>query len=87
MDYPGLADAVAVYGELKAAVAGSKSAVEAYITAVNAIATKTTFAEMKAAVEAAGKEVEGGSAYPLVVNSEAAKLTEERVCKLYELLK
>ena len=44
-------------------------------------------AEMKAAVEAAGKEVEGGSAYPLVVNSEAAKLTEERVCKLYELLK
>ena len=47
----------------------------------------TWVAEMKAAVEAAGKEVEGGSAYPLVVNSEAAKLTEERVCKLYELLK
>ena len=29
------------------------------------------------AVEEAGKEVEGGSMYPLVVNSEAARLTEE----------
>ncbi len=53
MDYPGLADSVAIYEELVAAVATSKSAVEAYITAVNAIATKTTFAEMKAAVTAA----------------------------------
>ena len=44
-------------------------------------------ADKKAAVEAAGKEFEGGSLYPLIVNSEAAKLTEERVYKLYELLK
>ena len=42
---------------------------------------------MKAAVEAAGKEFEGGSIYPLIVNTEAAKLTEERTYKLYELLK
>lgn len=39
------------------------------------------------AVEAAGKEVEGGSMYPLVVNTNAAALTEERVYELYELLK
>ncbi len=44
-------------------------------------------ADMKAAVEAAGKEFEGGSIYPLIVNTEAAKLTEERTYKLYELLK
>ena len=37
-------------------------------------------------VEEAGKEVEGGSIYPLIVNSEAAKLTEERVYELYELM-
>ena len=43
--------------------------------------------DTKAAVEAAGKEFEGGSIYPLIVNSEAARLTEERVYKLYELLK
>ena len=44
-------------------------------------------ADMAAAVETAGKEFEGGSLYPLIVNTEAAKLTEERVYKLYELLK
>ena len=44
-------------------------------------------ADTAAAAEAAGKEFEGGSLYPLVVNAEAAKLTEERVYKLYELLK
>lgn len=43
--------------------------------------------DMMTAVEAAGKAYEGGSLYPLVVNSEAAKLTEERVYKLYERLK
>lgn len=43
-------------------------------------------AEMEAAVEASGKEFEGGSLYPLIVNTEAARLTEERVYKLYELL-
>lgn len=37
-------------------------------------------------VEEAGKAVEGGSIYPLVVNMEAAKITEERVYELYELL-
>ena len=44
-------------------------------------------ADMAAAVETAGKEFEGGSMYALIVNAEAAKLTEERVYKLYELLR
>ena len=44
-------------------------------------------ADMEAAVEAAGKEYEGGSMYALVVNTEAAKLIEARVDELYELLK
>lgn len=39
------------------------------------------------AVAAAGKEVEGGSLYPLVVNSTAADITEVRVYELYEILK
>ena len=43
-------------------------------------------AEKTAAVEAAGKEYEGGSMYALVVNSEAAKLTEARVLELAEKL-
>lgn len=43
--------------------------------------------DMMAAIEAAGSAFEGGSLYPLVVNSEAAKLTEERVYQLYERLK
>lgn len=43
--------------------------------------------EKEKAVEEAGKEVEGGSMYPLVVNSEAAAITEERVYDLYEILK
>ena len=52
------------------------------------IAEQNTWeADTEAAVEAAGKEFEGGSLYPLIVNTEAAKLTEERVYKLYELLK
>lgn len=38
------------------------------------------------AVEEAGKEVEGGSMYPLVVNSEAARITEERVYELYDMI-
>ena len=44
-------------------------------------------AEKEKAVEEAGKEVEGGSMYALVVNMKAAELTEERVYELYELLK
>lgn len=42
---------------------------------------------MMTAVEEAGKAYEGGSLYPLVVNSEAAKLTEDRFYQLYERLK
>lgn len=38
------------------------------------------------AVEEAGKEVEGGSIYSLVVNREAASLTEERVYELYDMM-
>ena len=43
-------------------------------------------AREKTAAEA-GKDFEGGSMYPLIVNSEAAALTEARVYELYELLK
>lgn len=43
--------------------------------------------EKERAVEEAGKEVEGGTLYPLIVNCEAARITEERVYELYELLK
>lgn len=39
------------------------------------------------AVEEAGKEVEGGSMYPLITNTKAADITEERVYEFYELLK
>lgn len=39
------------------------------------------------ASEAAGKEFEGGSMQALVVNSEAAKLTEARTYELYGMLK
>ena len=39
------------------------------------------------AAEAAGKEVEGGSMYALVVNCAAAASTEARVYALYEMLK
>ena len=53
MDYPGLTESVATYETFKAAIDASKNAVEAYINAVNAIATKTTFAEKKAAINAA----------------------------------
>ena len=35
----------------------------------------------------AGKEFEGGSMYSMVVDLEAAAITEERVSELYELLK
>ena len=43
--------------------------------------------EKEHAVKEAGREFEGGSIYPLVVNSEAARLTEERAYRLYNLLK
>jgi len=39
------------------------------------------------AIEAAGKEVEGGSMYALGVNMEAANITEARVYEIYEMLK
>lgn len=38
-------------------------------------------------VAEAGKEFEGGSLYPLIVNGEAAALTEERVYELYHIVK
>ena len=44
-------------------------------------------ADKEAAVMEAGKEVEGGSLYALVVNMKAAELTEARVYELYEMLK
>ncbi len=44
-------------------------------------------AQKEEAVENAGKEFEGGSLYPTIVNTEAAGITEKRVYELYELLK
>ena len=44
-------------------------------------------ASTEKAVEAAGKEFEGGSMHALVVNMEAANLTQARVYAIYELLK
>ena len=44
-------------------------------------------AEKEKTVEAAGKEFEGGSLHPLIVNTEAANITETRVYHLYEILK
>jgi uncharacterized protein YecT (DUF1311 family) len=43
--------------------------------------------EKEKSVEEAGKDFEGGSMYPLVVNTENAEITEERVYELYELFK
>lgn len=43
-------------------------------------------AATETAVAAAGKDWEGGSMYPLVVNMEAANLTEARVYEIYEKL-
>ena len=43
--------------------------------------------ETEIAIEEAGKDYENGSIYSLIVNSEGARLTEERVYKLYDLLK
>ncbi len=43
--------------------------------------------ETERAIEEAGKGYEGGSVYPLIANSEGARLTEERVYELYGLLK
>ena len=44
-------------------------------------------AATETAVAAAGKDWEGGSMYPLVVNMEAARLTEARVYEIYGMLK
>ena len=43
--------------------------------------------EKESAVEEVGKDFENGSLYTLVVNSEAADITEARTYELYELLK
>ncbi len=48
---------------------------------------RTWISEKETAVKEAGKEVEGGSVYSLVVNMKAAEITEERVYELYEMLK
>ena len=39
------------------------------------------------AMEAAGREYEGGSAYALIVNMEEANLTQARVYEVYDLIK
>ena len=47
---------------------------------------RTWIADKEAAIAEAGQEVEGGSLYPLVINSVGAQWTEERVWQLYALL-
>jgi len=47
---------------------------------------RTWIVQKEKSAEEAGKEFEEGSIYSLVVNMEAAKITEERVYELYELL-
>ena len=47
----------------------------------------TWIEDKESAVEAAGKDYEGGSLYPLVTSQEAARITEDRVYELFELLK
>ena len=47
----------------------------------------TWIADKEAAMEAAGQMYEGGSIYPLIIYSEGAQITEDRVYALYELLK
>ena len=47
---------------------------------------RTWLVQKEQAMEMAGKEFEGGSLYPLIVNSEAARITEERVYELYSRL-
>ena len=42
--------------------------------------------EKEQTVADAGKEFEGGSIYSMIVNGEAAKITEERVYEFYEML-
>jgi len=44
-------------------------------------------AERDRAIAEAGAEFEGGSFYSFIVNTEAARITEERVLELYEMLK
>ena len=44
-------------------------------------------AKKENALEEVGKEFEGGSIYSLIVNDEAARLTEERTDELYKILK
>ena len=51
--YEGVADAILLYNQLKAAVEGAENASEAYINAVNAINDSMSFAEKQAAIEAA----------------------------------
>ena len=55
MDYPGIAESVTTYEAFLVALTGTKNAVEAYISAVNAIASATTFDAKKAAINAALK--------------------------------
>ena len=47
----------------------------------------TWIADKEAAMEAAGQMYEGGSIYPLIIYSEGAQITQERVYALFELLK
>lgn len=44
-------------------------------------------ADKESAMEQAGRDYVGGSMYPLVIHSEAARITEARVHVLYDMLK
>lgn len=47
----------------------------------------TWITEKETAVNEAGKDYEGGSMYSLIIYSEAASITEERVYLLYDILR
>lgn len=49
-------------------------------------AQRAWIADKEAAMAEAGQEVEGGSLYPLLINSVGSQWTEERVWQLYALL-
>ena len=55
--------------------------------AVELYQSKEFSALLKTAMKEAGELYEGGSMYALIINSEGATITEERVYELYTLLK
>ncbi len=75
LGYPGVAEAIALYGTLADDIVAKDKATTDYITAVLDIAKKTTFAEKKAAIAAAEALAAAGSdiSVEVVVNNAAGE--------------